>query len=111
DTGGVQKLAPGGGGPKGPAAGGDAAAMDQQVLDQLKNVNILSSRAEKSVDQLIVRNMTQSFANLARMMSEVDGRKYVVLLSEGFDSTLVTGSGLGYEAGQNDLQSSIDSAS
>jgi len=92
----------------GPAA--DARAEREALMkESLESTTLISSRAEKSVDQVIVRNMTVQFADLARLMGAVDGRKYVVLLSEGFDSSLVTGSG-GGEAGLNDLQNSVDSA-
>ena len=39
----------------------------------------------------MVLGMTRSFSDLARLMAEVDGRKYVVYLSEGFDASLVSG--------------------
>jgi hypothetical protein len=42
-------------------------------------------------------------------MGEVEGRKYVVFLSEGFDSSLVTGSG-STSAGSNDLTALVDQA-
>jgi VWFA-related protein len=98
-------------GPAGAGAAADLRAdLDAALKEQLEQVTLVSSRAEKSVDQMIVRNMTQQFADLARMMGTVDGRKYVVLLSEGFDNSLVTGSGSA-GAGTNDLQATIDSTS
>ncbi|HEV7670800.1 MAG TPA: VWA domain-containing protein [Thermoanaerobaculia bacterium] len=36
-------------------------------------------------------NYTRSLADLGKLMGNVSGRKYVVLLSEGFDSTLLVG--------------------
>src|SRR6185503_2137656 len=84
----------------------DRDAARKQELDR---VALVSSRAEKNTNLMIVRNMTQQFADLARMIGTVDGRKYVVLLSEGFDSSLVTGSG-NAEAGVNDMSNIIDSA-
>src|SRR5262245_15437189 len=87
------------------------AAVDAEIIDTLKTVSIVSSRAEKSVQQQIVRNLTSAFADLAHLMGEVEGRKYVVFLSEGFDSSLVTGSGSsGSNAGQNDLNTLVDQA-
>ena len=41
----------------------------------------------------MVRSLTRSFADLARLMGEVEGRKYVVYLSEGFDSSPALGQG------------------
>jgi VWFA-related protein len=98
------------GGVGGGGAAGDArAAVEAEILDTLKSVSIVSARAERSIQQQIVRNLTKSFADLARLMGEVEGRKYVVFLSEGFDSSLVTGSG-STEAGGNDLQDQIAQA-
>ena len=39
----------------------------------------------------MVRNLTGSFSGLAKLMGEVSGRKYVVYLSEGYDSSLIAG--------------------
>src|SRR6185295_17817162 len=98
---------------QGPDRGGVAAegraAVDAEIMDTLKTISIVSSRAEKSVQQQIVRGLTQHLSDLAHLMGEVDGRKYVVFLSEGLDSSLVTGSGSS-GAGQNDLQATIEQA-
>jgi VWFA-related protein len=67
------------------------AAKEAELLDNLKSVATQSDRAERSAKQQILKNMTGSLANLARLMSEVEGRKYVVFLSEGYDSSLVSG--------------------
>jgi VWFA-related protein len=94
------------------SAGGGAevrAARDAEVVDTLKSFSIVSARADRSVQHQIVRNLTAAFADLARLMGEVEGRKYVVFLSEGFDSALVTGTG-STSAGGNDLSNLIAEA-
>jgi VWFA-related protein len=68
-------------------------AKEAEVIDTLKSFSIVSERADRSVQQQIVRNLTSAFADLAHLMGEVEGRKYVVYLSEGFDSSLVQGRG------------------
>jgi len=93
----------------GGAAGETLDELDSQMVDTLKTVSVLTSGTQRSVDQAIVRNMTASFSDLARLMAEVDGRKYVVLLSEGFDSSLLTGSG-SYAPGENDLTRMVGAA-
>lgn len=94
----------------GGATGGEArAAVEAELIDTLKTFSIVSSRAEKSAQQQIVRSLTSAFADLAHLMGEVEGRKYVVFLSEGFDSSLVTGSG-STTAGSNDLQATVEQA-
>ncbi len=68
-------------------------ARDAEVLDNLRTVSVISARTERSIQQQIVRSLTTAFADLAHLMGEIEGRKYVVYLSEGFDSTLVAGRG------------------
>ena len=67
------------------------AATEEAVLDNLRSIATQSERADRSAKQQMLRNMTKSFTDLARLMGEVQGRKYVVFLSEGYDSTLVSG--------------------
>src|SRR5258706_5301199 len=66
-------------------------ATEEAVLDNLKSLATQSERADRSAKQQVLRNMTKSFTDLARLMGEVSGRKYVVFLSEGYDSSLVSG--------------------
>jgi VWFA-related protein len=68
-------------------------AKEAEALDTLKSFSIVSERADRSVQHQIVRNLTAAFADLARLMGEIEGRKYVVYLSEGFDATLISGKG------------------
>ena len=95
--------------------GADALeAKNAEIVDTLASYSVVAARTERNIQQQIVRNLTATFAELARLMGEIEGRKYVVYLSEGFDSSLVTGSG-GTNAdpstaGTNDLSTLIDSA-
>ena len=57
----------------------------------LQTVTNESEKAERNVRQKQVTAMTRSVAELARMLSGVDGRKHVVYFSEGFDSSLIQG--------------------
>jgi VWFA-related protein len=82
-----------GNGIKASVAGDGLAAKNEALLDTLTTVAIDADRAERSAKQQLVRNLTQSFSSLARLMAEVGGRKYVVYLSEGFDSSLISGTG------------------
>lgn len=67
------------------------ASADQAVLDTIKSFSLASERADASVKKAAVGAFTRSLADLAKMMGAVDGRKMVVYLSEGFDSSLLTG--------------------
>ena len=58
----------------------------------LQTVMNESDKAERNVRQKQVTAMTRSVAELARMLSSVEGRKHVVYFSEGFDSSLIQGS-------------------
>jgi VWFA-related protein len=61
------------------------------VIDTLASFAGASEHASRTIDQQTLRTMTAAFSNLAQLMGEVEGRKYVIYLSEGFDSSLVTG--------------------
>ncbi|HXO28255.1 MAG TPA: VWA domain-containing protein [Thermoanaerobaculia bacterium] len=80
----------------GNAARGQAqAALALAELQLLLSQVIAQSKANQRMDQAEVRNdvtaMTHAFANMARMMDAVSGRKLVVLFSEGFDSSILEG--------------------
>jgi len=64
----------------------------QAATEMLQDLVNKSSQAEARAQQASVINLTRSMADLAKLMGTIQGRKYVVYLSEGFDSALVTGS-------------------
>jgi VWFA-related protein len=66
-------------------------AKEAALIDTLETFSTQSERADRNAKQVVLRNMTKAFTDLARLMGEVEGRKYVVFLSEGYDSTLVSG--------------------
>jgi VWFA-related protein len=73
-------------------AGAEAAAgKEAAVLDTLNTYATAAEHADRSAKQQMVNGLTRSFSDLARLMAEVEGRKYVVYLSEGFDASLVSG--------------------
>jgi len=66
-------------------------AAAQAMLDTFKQFSIASEKAEASAQKAAVASYSRSMAELAKMMGTVDGRKMVIYLSEGFDSSLITG--------------------
>jgi len=79
-----------GGGGAGAAAGGHAE-KEHIFLEHLKESAATERAASRQVKTSEVTSLMQSFSALAQLMSNVLGRKYVVLLSQGFDSSLITG--------------------
>lgn len=74
------------------AAGGEArSARDAAALDALQTYAHQASLAENREQRAAIQNLTRSLSDLGRVMATVEGRKYVVYLSEGFDSSLLTG--------------------
>jgi len=67
-------------------------AKEAAVLENFEQAAAESARVEASAQKGRISAFTQSIAALARMMDAVEGRKYVVFLSEGFDSSLLQGS-------------------
>ncbi len=80
------------------------AFKQENLIDNLKTIAANSEHADRAAQQQMVRNLTGSFSGLAKLMGEVSGRKYVVYLSEGYDSSLVSGKapGPGAAGGQTE---------
>jgi VWFA-related protein len=67
------------------------AAKEAALLDTLNTFATAAEHADRSAKIQMVNSLTRSFSDLARLMASVEGRKYVVYLSEGYDSSLVSG--------------------
>ena len=67
------------------------AMFDAIILDQMEQAERAFEAADVENQKRQVVSLTRSFTDLARLMSSVQGRKYVVYLSEGFDSSILTG--------------------
>ena len=73
-------------------AGGGRAAGEEAYEENIRQFAAGERAAVRQVKTSELESLTQGFATLASLMSNVTGRKYVVLLSQGFDSTIVSGS-------------------
>ncbi|MEA2693865.1 MAG: hypothetical protein QOJ16_3252 [Acidobacteriota bacterium] len=71
---------------------GSQVDRTNELLDNLVALDEHLERQSRENQQDRVIGLSRSLADLARTMATVRGRKYVVYLSEGFDSTLLTGS-------------------
>ncbi|MES1245607.1 MAG: VWA domain-containing protein [Acidobacteriota bacterium] len=81
-----------------PGAEARAAADEQRreelsnrMVDRLESFARESERANLEVQKDKVTALARSFTDLAKLMRSVDGRKYVVYLSEGYDSSILLG--------------------
>ncbi len=61
------------------------------MIQQIQSIADPGARADLETQRNAVTALTRSFADLAKLMGSVEGRKHVVYLSEGFDSRLVRG--------------------
>ncbi len=68
-----------------------AEVVDPGVLARLELVTQPVEDADRTALKTRVELFTRSFAELARQISAVEGRKYMVFLSEGFDVGLLQG--------------------
>lgn len=73
-------------------AGGEAReALEAAILQDLQDGANRSEKANRQNQVARVSALTRSFSDLAKLMGTVRGRKYVVYLSQGFDSKLLVG--------------------
>ncbi len=64
---------------------------DEEMLRQFEQAMRASESANTEVQKDKITALTRSFTDLARLMRSVNGRKHVVYLSEGYDSSLLLG--------------------
>ena len=61
------------------------------LIDALNTAARASDSANRQQQQAVVGAFTRSFTDLARLLASVHGRKQVIYLSEGFDTSIVHG--------------------
>jgi VWFA-related protein len=76
-------------------------AFAEMVTDRLQAFARESESADREVQKDKVTALARSFTDLAKLMRSVDGRKYVVYLSEGYDSSILLGTGDRKETDEN----------
>lgn len=70
---------------------GRAGVVEGLVREHLEAIAATTDRVDREEQGRQVAAMTRALADLAGAMGRLDGRKHVVLLSQGFDSRLLTG--------------------
>jgi VWFA-related protein len=86
-----QSLRPGIGGGAGGGKGQFEDIYEENVRDFAASERALARQVNKATEiEALTKRLRDSLANL---MGNVDGRKHVVLLSQGFDSSVLLGSG------------------
>ncbi len=75
----------------GAASDRPGAGREGMALDEMRDAARASERNVRQQQVGDVAALTRSFAELAHMLASARGRKYVVYLSEGFDSSLLVG--------------------
>ncbi len=68
-----------------------AGVTDVASLERMQAVTDAVERADRTAQRNHVDNFTRSLSDLARQIAVVEGRKYLVFLSEGFDVSLIQG--------------------
>ena len=85
---------------------GTKRMADEILLDLMEQGMRSAESATTEVQKDRITAMTRSLTDLARLMRSVNGRKHVVYLSEGYDSSLLLGTAT--EALDKDLQEARD---
>jgi len=76
------------GGTKTADVGGKGADLALKYFQEISRVEV---RAERQARRDVVTSMSRSLAELAKRMAGIEGKKYVVYLSQGFDSEFLLG--------------------
>jgi VWFA-related protein len=93
--------------PGGAGAGGCGRMAETQTREILEATQSAASQAN---EQANVVALTRSLTELAQLMASVEGRKHVVFLSEGFESSSVVGTGVSTESEQKQAQQQAEAA-
>ena len=70
---------------------GSKTAMDELFIEIMDKALREMDKANTIVQKERISSMTRSFTDFARLMRSVGGRKHVVYLSEGYDSSILLG--------------------
>jgi hypothetical protein len=71
--------------------GGVADARGDLFIEAARDLTVGMDRQQRGEQQGRVLALTKDFENLARALDDVQGRKHVVYLSEGFDASVILG--------------------
>jgi VWFA-related protein len=95
-------------GPRGGSVGRTGIDVRAEVEEHLEGVE---ATVRVATDRDRILNLTVQLANLAGALRNVEGRKHVLFLSEGFDSSVIMGVGRGItEDEQATIQAQAESA-
>ncbi len=83
---------PGGGGKPGGEERPNVAAELEQLLESM------DAGVRHATDRNRILDLTSQLASLAAVLRDIEGRKYVLFLSEGFDASVIMGIGRGITA-------------
>src|ERR1700726_4809907 len=74
------------------AAQPDTGRAGAEVTANNQDLARMTERANRQQQQAVVGALARSFTDLARLLAGIHGRKEVIYLSEGFDTSLLQGS-------------------
>jgi VWFA-related protein len=72
-------------------ADANRSVRDQILYEQLQSISLFNERSERSYEVSRITQFTRSMSEMAKALNAVQGRKQIVLFSEGFDSRLLIG--------------------
>ena len=80
----------------------DAAHIDALSTDLGTQQATLNRESNRAAQRASVTALTRAYSDMARTLAAIPGRKQVVYFSEGFDSTLITGTAPSFNDRQED---------
>lgn len=76
---------------EGGEGGSGVSGIDRGSLEHLKDVNARSEITQREEQRDRIRKQLRNFGTVARSLDRLRGQKQIILLSEGFDASLLTG--------------------
>jgi VWFA-related protein len=89
----------------GTGQGGQAGGktdMQSLISEEMEQQNALTKRVSNDELRTRLRQQLVQFGNVARILDRLQGQKQIILLSEGFDATVVTGRDLASQENRDD---------
>lgn len=86
-------------------SGGRAAGLASEAEQQIRDLVTAAAQLDRFESESRVKRLADGFQAMAKGLAGIEGQKYVIYMSEGFDSRLLLGSGTDTQATSSAIES------